>query len=64
MNKEGCGLGLTISKNLAIALGSDLQVKSEEGKGTKMYMIFKELPKWNHPEGMDKITASKFQDVK
>ncbi|CDW77636.1 multi-sensor hybrid histidine kinase [Stylonychia lemnae] len=28
MNKEGCGLGLTISKNIAQALGGDIQVMS------------------------------------
>ncbi len=27
-NKEGCGLGLTISKNLAVALGGDIKVES------------------------------------
>ena len=26
LNKEGCGLGLTISKNLAKALGGDITV--------------------------------------
>lgn len=35
MNKEGVGLGLMISKNLAIALGGDLIAESVLGKGSK-----------------------------
>jgi signal transduction histidine kinase len=31
MNIHGCGLGLTISKNLAKALGGDLSVSSIKG---------------------------------
>lgn len=34
LNKEGCGLGLTISKNLAEALGGALQVNSQVGVGS------------------------------
>ncbi len=34
LNKEGCGLGLTISKNLAIALGGNIDVKSLVNKGS------------------------------
>ena len=34
LNKQGCGLGLSISKNLAKALGGDIYVKSLIGKGT------------------------------
>ncbi len=34
LNKEGCGLGLTISKNLAIALGGNIDVKSQVNKGS------------------------------
>lgn len=41
LNKEGCGLGLTISKNLAVVLGGDISVESEVGKGSKFTL---ELP--------------------
>jgi signal transduction histidine kinase len=34
LNQEGVGLGLTISKNLAVALGGDVSVASEIGVGT------------------------------
>jgi nitrogen-specific signal transduction histidine kinase len=44
MNPEGCGLGLSISKNLAVALGGDLTVSSEVGKGSVFTLT---LPK-NH----------------
>lgn len=39
MNKNGVGLGLTLSKNLANALGGDLVVQSEVGKGSKFTLI-------------------------
>ena len=39
MNKNGVGLGLTLSKNLANALGGDLVVHSEVGKGSKFTLI-------------------------
>lgn len=35
MNKEGVGLGLTISKNLAKALGGNISVISELNKGSE-----------------------------
>lgn len=34
LNKEGCGLGLTISKNLSLALGGDLKLISKVGSGS------------------------------
>lgn len=34
LNKTGCGLGLTLSKNLALALGGDITVESEVGAGS------------------------------
>lgn len=35
LNKDGVGLGLTISRNIAQALGGDLTVTSEVGIGSK-----------------------------
>ncbi len=34
LNQEGVGLGLTISKNLAKALGGDINVQSKIGIGS------------------------------
>lgn len=39
MNREGVGLGLAVSKNLALALGGDIKVESTEGVGTKFTLI-------------------------
>lgn len=33
--KDGVGLGLAVSKNIAKALGGDILVKSEEGAGSE-----------------------------
>ena len=41
MNKYGCGLGLTLSRNLAKALDGDITVESELGKGSIFSLIFK-----------------------
>lgn len=41
LNKLGCGLGLTLSKNLALALGGDISVESEKGKGSIFSIIFR-----------------------
>ena len=38
LNKEGCGLGLTISKNIAQALGGDITLQSEVGIGSKFIL--------------------------
>lgn len=34
MNKEGVGLGLTVSKNLAVAMGGDITFESQVGVGS------------------------------
>eukprot|EP00347_Sterkiella_histriomuscorum_P000322 403376324 len=39
LNKEGVGLGLTISKNLAKALGGDITVVSQVDKGSQFSLI-------------------------
>ena len=35
LNKEGVGLGLAVSRNIARALGGDIIVESCEGRGSK-----------------------------
>jgi signal transduction histidine kinase len=40
LNKEGVGLGLTISKNLVVALGGNLLVESTIGEGSKFTLVF------------------------
>ena len=39
LNKEGVGLGLAVSKNIAIALGGDIEVESILSKGSKFSLI-------------------------
>ncbi len=34
LNRDGCGLGLTISKLISNALGGNIVVSSEKGKGS------------------------------
>ena len=43
MNKQGCGLGLFISKHLANALGGDIQGISAIGKGTTFIFTITEM---------------------
>ena len=38
MNKEGVGLGLTISRNIAQALGGDIEVQSLVGRGSNFIL--------------------------
>ena len=40
LNQEGCGLGLTISKNIANALGGDITAESEVGVGSRFTLLF------------------------
>lgn len=42
LNKEGVGLGLTVSKNLAVAMGGDITFLSKVGVGSTFTL---ELPK-------------------
>ena len=39
LNKEGCGLGLTISQMIAKALGGMIKVKSEVGIGSRFTLV-------------------------
>ena len=39
LNKEGCGLGLTISRNIATALNGTLTVNSKVGKGSVFSLV-------------------------
>jgi signal transduction histidine kinase len=34
LNREGVGLGLAVSRNIAIALGGDITLESVEGQGS------------------------------
>lgn len=38
-NKKGMGLGLTISKKIADVLDAELEIESEEGKGTRVRVL-------------------------
>lgn len=39
MNKDGCGLGLSISKNLTEALGGSIHVESKVDEGSKFTIV-------------------------
>ena len=43
INKHGCGLGLSISKTLSSALGGDIVVESEKGKGTTFILKIRNM---------------------
>ncbi|CDW86955.1 multi-sensor hybrid histidine kinase [Stylonychia lemnae] len=60
LNKEGCGLGLTISRNLALALGGELKVKSEIGKGS-IFTI--QLPRNIAKQEFQNYRPSYFQNI-
>jgi signal transduction histidine kinase len=52
LNKDGVGLGLTISKNLAQAFGGDLLVESKIGAGSFFILSlpFSKQPMINPPQ--------------
>ena len=39
LNSEGVGLGLTISRNIAQALGGDIEVQSRVGEGSNFILL-------------------------
>lgn len=39
LNKEGVGLGLAVSRNIARALGGDIFVESTEGVGSRFTLV-------------------------
>lgn len=43
LNKQGCGLGLSISKNLSKILGGDIEVVSEKNIGSTFILKIKNL---------------------
>jgi signal transduction histidine kinase len=47
LNKQGCGLGLMISKKLAEALGGDISVESVKGRGSTFTLTINEMDKYS-----------------
>jgi signal transduction histidine kinase len=45
LNKQGCGLGLSISKKLSIVLGGDIKVTSEKGIGSTFTLTISNMEK-------------------
>ena len=65
LNKEGCGLGLTISKMIAKALGGDIQMESETGLGSKftLYLPLRKTEDENNEDSlMPTISDSGFSN--
>jgi signal transduction histidine kinase len=58
--REGVGLGLTISRDLARAMGGDLRVESEVGAGSAFTL---ELPASTASTGSDRILAKAASDA-
>ena len=54
LNKEGVGLGLAVSKNIAIALAGDITVKSQQNKGSKFTLS---LPSTSIPDPIIKSSS-------
>lgn len=44
LNREGVGLGLAVSRNIAIALGGNVKVQSKLGKGSKFTLSLPNVP--------------------
>lgn len=57
LNKEGCGLGLQVSKNLARAMGGDINFKSKVGIGSTFTFS---LPYFKSAEEFNTAAEKKF----
>lgn len=54
----GCGLGLTLSKNLAQALDGDITVTSEVDVGSTFRLVFKDLVKTQESRSIESLPSS------